>query len=46
MEVDDIGAPEEPAGSSGHPIDAHHKRVMEQIVGDPIASELLLDLRP
>src|SRR5580704_17380783 len=43
MEVDDIDASEQAARSSGHPIDADHKRVMEQLVGDPIASELLLD---
>jgi hypothetical protein len=46
MEVDHIDASEESARSSWHPIDADHKRVMEQALGDPIASELLLDLRP
>jgi hypothetical protein len=45
MEVDDIEASEEAARSSGYQIDADHKRVMEETVGDPLPSELLLDLR-
>jgi hypothetical protein len=45
MEVDDIEASQEVARSSGHQIDADHQRVMEQAVGDPVPSELLLDLR-
>jgi hypothetical protein len=44
MEVDDLHASQEAARSSGHPIDADHKRVMEQAVGDLLPSELLLDL--
>jgi hypothetical protein len=45
MEVADIDASEEAARSSRHAIDADHKRVMQQAVGDPLAFELLLDLR-
>ena len=44
MEVDDIQRSQEAFRSSGHPIDADHKQVMEQAVGDPLPSELLLDL--
>ena len=45
MEVEDIDASQEAARSSRHPIDADHKRVMEQAVGEQLPSELLLDLR-
>jgi hypothetical protein len=45
MEVADIEASQEAARSSSHAIDADHKRVMEQAVGDFLGSELLLDLR-
>jgi Family of unknown function (DUF6176) len=45
MEVDDVEMSQEAVRSSAHPIDAAHKRVMEQAVGDPLPSELLLDLR-
>jgi hypothetical protein len=44
MQVDDIETSKKAARSSEHPIDADHKRVMEQAVGDPVPSELLLDL--
>jgi Family of unknown function (DUF6176) len=44
MEVDDIEATQEATRSSEHPIVADHKRVMELAVGDPLPSELLLDL--
>jgi hypothetical protein len=29
-----------------HPIDVEHERVMTVAVGEPVPSELLLDLRP
>jgi hypothetical protein len=45
MEVDDVEASKEAARSSRHPIDADHKRAMDLAVGDPLPSELLLDLR-
>ena len=38
-------ASQKAARSSEHPIDADHKRVMEQAVEDPLLAELLLDLR-
>jgi hypothetical protein len=44
MEVDDIEASQEAARLCEHPIDAEHRRVMKQAVGDPLPSELLLDL--
>jgi hypothetical protein len=46
MEVEDIEVSEAAVKSSGHPIDADHKRVMEEAVGEPLPAELLLDLRP
>jgi hypothetical protein len=45
MEVDHIEASQVAAQSSGHPIDADHKRVMEEAIGETLPSELLLDLR-
>jgi hypothetical protein len=45
MEVDQIEAAQEAARSSQHRIDADHKRVMDRALGDPLPSELLLDLR-
>ena len=45
MEVADEDASRRAARSSRHPIDADHKRVMEQTVGDDLPFELLLDLR-
>jgi hypothetical protein len=45
MEVDDIEASQEAARSSQHLIDADHKRVMDQALGDSLPCELLLDLR-
>jgi hypothetical protein len=45
MEVDDDEASQVAAQLSEHPIDADHKRVMAQVVGDSLPSELLLALR-
>jgi Family of unknown function (DUF6176) len=44
MEVDDIDASQAAARASEHPIDADHQRVMERVLGEPLAAELLLDL--
>lgn len=45
MEVDDVEASQAAAQSSEHPIDADHKRVMAEAVGEPLRTEVLLDLR-
>ena len=45
MEVEDVEVSKAAAQSSEHPIDADHKRVMEQAVGEPLHAELLLDIR-
>jgi hypothetical protein len=45
MEVDDVETSQVAARTSEHPIDADHKRLMEEAVGETIPSELLLDLR-
>ena len=44
MEVEDIERSQLDAGSSLHPIDADHERVMGRAIGDPVEAELLLDL--
>jgi Family of unknown function (DUF6176) len=46
MEVEDVEASQQAARTSPHAIDADHRRVMEEAVGDPVPSEVLLDLQP
>lgn len=46
MEVDDVEASRRAAAQSTHPIDAEHRRVMQQTCGDAVNREVLLDLRP
>jgi hypothetical protein len=45
MGVDDVEASQFAAESSEHPIDADHKRVMQEALGEALPSELLLDLQ-
>lgn len=44
MEVEDVEASRAENVQSMHPIDADHKRVMTEAVGEPLQLELLLDL--
>jgi hypothetical protein len=44
MEVEDVERSSEVVGTSSHPIDADHLRVMTQAVGDSVETELVLDL--
>ena len=46
MEIEDVERSKQAAVTSKHPIDSDHKRVMQLAVGDPVPSQLLLDLRP
>ena len=45
MEIHDEDSSRDAAATSGHKIDAEHKRVMALAVGQQVHSELLLDLR-
>jgi hypothetical protein len=46
MEVDDVEKSQDAAVASQHAIDAEHKKVMHDAVGEAVHSELLLDLYP
>lgn len=46
MEVADVDHSRRAAEQSSHPIDGDHREVMQRTLGDPVPSELLLDLHP
>jgi hypothetical protein len=45
IEVEDPAQSRVASEQSTHPIDADHRRVMHAILGEPVPSEVLLDLR-
>jgi len=44
MEVEDVAQSEVAASRSSHPIDADHKAVLTETLGEHVRAELLLDL--
>jgi Family of unknown function (DUF6176) len=45
MECEDYDAAREAFARSRHPIDLEHKQVMSEVSGEPVPTEVLLDIR-